>query len=360
MTEHTIVGGGIIGLLTAYYLVGSGQDVTVLERGNVGGESSWAGGGIISPLYPWRYANAVTQLAKWSQDRYPELIDQLSQFSDLDAEYVKSGLLILDANELPAAEQWAQKFGGNLLSVRKTDIMRIEPALHSIPERAVWMPDVAQVRNPRLLKVLKHYLLSRGVIIHEDIEILGFNVQDDRIQGLQTNKGDMSTSSVAIACGAWSTGLMKLVGLDMNIEPVKGQMILIKACPNLIQRIVLSQDQYIIPRIDGRVLVGSTLEHEGFNKDITAQAREQLLATALRLIPALSDYELEHQWAGLRPGSPDNVPTISRHPRIEGLYVNAGHFRNGVVTAPASAQLLTNIMLGQVTILDQGHYSLAQ
>jgi len=123
---------------------------------------------------------------------------------------------------------------------------------------------------------------------------------------------------------------------------------------------VLSQDKYIIPRIDGRVLVGSTLEHEGFSKEITTQAREQLLAAALRLIPALSDYKLEHQWAGLRPGSPNNVPTISRHPRIEGLYVNAGHFRNGVVTAPASAQLLTNVMLGQTSILDQNHYTLAR
>ena len=359
MTEHTIVGGGIIGLLTAYYLIGSGQSVTVLERGNIGGESSWAGGGIISPLYPWRYADAVSQLARWSQAQYPEIIGQLSQHNDLDAEYVKSGLLILDTNEFAAAEQWARKYGSNLMLVNGTNIQHIEPAVNPILDQAIWMPDVAHVRNPRLLKVLKHYLDAKGVIFHEKVEVHGFDYQDNRLQGLFTDKGEITTSSVAITCGAWSTGLMKLVDLDLNIDPVKGQMILIKACPNLIQRIVLSQGKYIIPRIDGRVLVGSTLEHEGFNKDITVDAREQLLASALRLIPALSNYKIEHQWAGLRPGSPDNIPTICRHPRIEGLYVNAGHFRNGVVTAPASAQLLTNIMLGQATIFDQGQYAIA-
>ena len=137
MTEHTIVGGGIIGLLTAYYLVGSGQSVTVLERGNIGGESSWAGGGIISPLYPWRYADAVSQLAKWSQSKYPEIIDQLSQYNDLDAEYVKSGLLILDTDELSFAKQWAKKFGSNLFLVNKKDIQHIEPALNPIPDKAI-------------------------------------------------------------------------------------------------------------------------------------------------------------------------------------------------------------------------------
>ena len=159
MTEHTIVGGGIIGLLTAYYLVESGQGVTVLERGKLGGESSWAGGGIISPLYPWRYADAVSQLAKWSQTQYPEIIEHLSQYNDLDAEYVKSGLLILDADERPAAEQWARKFGSNVFHVNSTDIQHIEPALTPIPGKAIWMPDVAHVRNPRLLKLLKHYLI---------------------------------------------------------------------------------------------------------------------------------------------------------------------------------------------------------
>jgi len=358
MVQHTIVGGGIIGLLTAYYLFESGQDVTVLERGNIGGESSWAGGGIISPLYPWRYTDAVTQLSQWSQAHYPKLIARLSQLSDIDAEYIKSGLLILDTLEMATAKRWAEDEGCNLCLVNSAEIKLIEPALEHTTGQGLWMPDVAHVRNPRLLKLLIHYLTSKGVIIHENIEIVGFNCHNNRVQGLLTTQGDINTTSVAIACGAWSAKLMKSINTDLKIEPVKGQMIMIKTRPNLVRRVVLCNDRYIIPRIDGRLLVGSTLEYDGFNKDVTLHAKLQLLAVARRLIPALSDCHVERQWAGLRPGSPNNIPTISQHPLIDGLYINAGHFRNGVVTAPASARLLTDIMLKKGSILDQKPYIL--
>ncbi len=358
MAEHTIIGGGIIGLFTAYYLLESGQTVTILERGNIGNESSWAGGGILSPLYPWRYANAVTQLTHWSQNRYPGLISHLNQCSDPDPEYVKSGLLILNTEELAAAQRWASEIGSQLNLVKSAEIQRIEPALNYLPDQALWMPDVAHVRNPRLLKLLKRYLLSKGVVIHENTEVLDFSEHNDRIKGLQTSKGAFKTNSVAVTCGAWSTKLMATVNANLNIEPVKGQMIIIKTHPKLVSRIVLYNDRYIIPRKDGRVLVGSTLEYDGFNKEITAQVQAQLLAVARQLVPAFSDYKVERQWAGLRPGSPENIPTISQHPRIAGLYINAGHFRYGVVMAPASGQLLTNVMLGQEAILDQQPYSL--
>jgi len=358
MAQHTIVGGGIIGLLTAYYLLESGQNVTLLERGEIGRESSWAGGGIISPLYPWRYAAAVTQLVNWSQTEYPKLIARLSQFSDIDAEYTTSGLLILEASEMEAAKRWAADNGSNLSLVNNSEMQLIEPALKHMHGQGVWMPDVAHVRNPRLIKLLIHYLSSKGVIIHENSEIIGFNCHKDRIQGLLTKQGEIKTSSVAIACGAWSAKLMQSINTNLKIEPVKGQMIMIKTRPNMVRRVVLYNDRYIIPRIDGRLLVGSTIEYVGFNKDISIQAKQQLLAVARDLIPALNGCHVERQWAGLRPGSPNNIPTISGHPLIEGLYINAGHFRNGVVMAPASARLLSDIMLKRVCILDQKPYNL--
>jgi glycine oxidase len=134
-------------------------------------------------------------------------------------------------------------------------------------------------------------------------------------------------------------------------------MILYRAEPNVVQRIVLSRDRYVIPRRDGRILVGSTTEEVGFDKSTTPAAMQELESEACRLIPALAGYEIEHHWAGLRPGSPNGIPYILQHPRIEGLFINTGHFRNGVVLGLASARLLADMLLGQQPILDPTPYS---
>ena len=135
-------------------------------------------------------------------------------------------------------------------------------------------------------------------------------------------------------------------------------MLLFRGPVGLVRRIVLSRDRYVIPRRDGRVLVGSTLEHVEFDKSTTPAARAELHREALRLIPALADCAVEHHWAGLRPGSPIGVPFVGEHPRIQGLYVNAGHYRNGVVLGPASARLLADQMLGRTPALDPAPYRL--
>ena len=150
--------------------------------------------------------------------------------------------------------------------------------------------------------------------------------------------------------------LKELSGLDLPIKPVRGQMILYGAPPGLLKHIVLYQDHYLIPRIDGHILAGSTLEDCGYDNSITPEARKLLAGRALRLVPALVDCEVVRQWAGLRPGSPDGVPFIGEHPAIRGLFVNTGHYRNGVVMGPASARLLSDRMLEQASFTDYMPY----
>ena len=140
------------------------------------------------------------------------------------------------------------------------------------------------------------------------------------------------------------------------MKPIRGQMLMINSRPGLIKRIVLMDNHYVIPRNDGRILVGSTIEDVGFDKTTTQYAHDILLEFAYGLMPVLQDFKVERQWAGLRPGTPDNIPRIRQHPNIKGLFINAGHFRNGVVTAPASAKLLVNLMLNKPPILDPAPY----
>ncbi|HEC18665.1 MAG TPA: glycine oxidase ThiO [Gammaproteobacteria bacterium] len=351
MADFIIIGGGLIGLLTARSLSEGGAQVTLIERSRLGQESSWAGGGILSPLYPWKYPAAVNQLAHWSQAYYPTLVEELIQATGIDPEWTQSGLLVLDSDQREAAQAWAPEFEAEVQIVGAADIARLEPALQTEHPAGLWMPAVAQVRNPLLVQALRADLKLRGVRVAENTEVTHLLSKKGRIRGVQTELSEVMADQVIVACGAWSATLLKELGEEVPVMPVRGQMILFRGPPGLLQRIVLWEGHYVIPRRDGRILVGSTMEEVGFDKEITEEAREDLAQVARQMVPVLEDLPMERHWAGLRPGSPSGVPFIGPHPRIEGLFINAGHFRNGVVMAPASARLLTDIVRQQPTVV---------
>ena len=344
-------------MLTARELARAGMAVTLLERGGLGQEASWAGGGIISPLYPWRYNEAVTRLAHWSQAAYPQLANDIYSESGIDPEWIQNGLLILDSDEQQEAGRWAAQFDVHCEVVKPARAQELEPQLEAVSSDGIWLPDVAQVRNPRLVKAMRGSLAHYGVKLLEQAEVDSLQIKQGHISGVRVDGKGIAASKVIITCGAWSAGLLQQLGIRLQIKPVRGQMLLFLARPGLLSRIVLSKDRYVIPRRDGRVLVGSTLEDVGFNKSTTAQAREALIAEAKRLIPALAKCEVEHHWAGLRPASPDGIPYIYKDRQIDGLYVNTGHFRNGVVLGPASARLMADIVLGREPILATKPYN---
>lgn len=362
MLDILIVGGGIIGMLTARELSLAGMKVTIVEQGKAGHESSWAGGGIISPLYPWRYSTPVSALAQWGQAFYPELIEEIYSETGLDAELIQNGLLMLD-DEHEAAMAWAEKWQSDLQLIDSKEVYELEPELSRtllVDKKAIWMPEVRQVRNPRLVKATRKYLSKQGVKFLEQTEVTGFIIKANKVAGVTSSSGDIAADKVLVAGGAWSANLLKNMNINIAVEPVKGQMILFKTEPGKIKRITLSHDRYVIPRRDGRVLVGSTLEHTGFDKTITTVAREELKQEAYRIIPCLKDAKVEHHWAGLRPGSTNGIPYICPVRGVEGLYLNTGHFRNGVVLGPASARLAADLILNRQLILDATPYQVEQ
>lgn len=355
-TGCLVVGGGLIGLLSALELSSRGFSVRVLERNaEPGQESSWAGGGILSPLYPWRYDEAVNLLAAWGQQHYPALAEKLLAETGLDPQWRKTGMLVLDdCGE--QAQTWAKQHDMPAQYLQGVALREVEPSLSAHYTDGLYFPELAQIRNPRLVKSLVKYLKAQGVDFLTGCDVQRVVAHNGRVAGVMTARGEIRAPKVVIAGGAWTAQLLEGMGVNLRITPVRGQMLLFHGRPDMIKRILLDQGQYVIPRQDGRVLVGSTIEQVGFDKSITDVALELLRGAAFRMVPELESCELEQQWAGLRPGTPDGIPVIGAHEAIEGLYINSGHYRNGVVMGLGSARLLADIMCGEQPVIDPAAY----
>ncbi len=357
MTDILIIGGGVSGLLTARELVAADAKITLVEMGDTGREASWAGGGILSPLYPWRYSNAVNALAHWSQDVYPELCCALHQETRISPELTTSGLLVLDEEQRDVALAWAEQQGRVIEVQDQAWLEQTEPSLELAVDEVLWMPRVAQIRNPRLTQALRQSI-QRRVRIHENEKVIDLIIENGKFQGARTTKRKIKADCAIVCTGAWTAQLLEAIGETPKIRPVRGQMMLFSAAPGQIQHLTLYRERYIIPRQDGRVLIGSTLEEAGFDKSTTAEAKEELYQMAVELYPLLRRTPIEDHWAGLRPGSPSGIPYICTYPTVEGLYLNAGHFRNGLVTGPASARLIADLVLQRPPTLSPEPYRL--
>lgn len=355
MTDVLIVGAGIMGLMTARELARAGCQVTVLERAQAGREASWAGGGIVSPLYPWRYSPAVTELARQARRAYPVLVQGLLDETGIDAELQPCGMLMLDAEDARDAVAWAQAEGESVLRHDRSALQQQWPWLSPDWHEGLLMPGIAHVRNPRLLQALQVSLRALGVRMEEAAEVNAAVAGDGRLQSVHTTDGRRFVADQVVVCGgAWSPGLLRQLGVAMAlpVRPVRGQMLLYKLAPGVLPCMVMANGRYVLQRRDGHVLCGSTLEETGFDKGITPEARESLMESAGRLLPALRGLEPVAQWAGLRPGSPNGIPFIGRVPEWKNVWVNAGHYRNGLVLAPASARLLADQILQRQPSLD--------
>jgi len=362
LTDFLVIGAGVSGLLLTRELLQAGASVCVVERGNVGREASWAGGGIVSPLYPWRYVDAVTALANYAQDAYPALAAALLEETGLDPELRQTGLMMLDAGDQDQALEWAARYQRHMQCWQSDQIYQRETGLRAGFRQALWMPYVSNIRNPRLMKALRASVVSNPrCTLLENTEVTGFDVREGHVQSVNAssdgNIHKLQAAHFVVTAGAWTGRLLAEAGLpQLPVVPVKGQMVLYQAEKPLIKSIVLSNGRYLIPREGGLILAGSTLEHEGFNKTATGEAKESLHASACGILPALENVPVVAHWAGLRPGAPAGIPYVGRLPGFSNLSVNAGHYRNGLVLAPAAARLAADLLLGRQPAIDPVPY----
>jgi len=355
MTDVVIIGGGVVGLSLAYELAGQGASVKVIEQGGLGREASWAGAGILPPGNPEHAESPIDRLRAESAARWPALSQRLLDETGVDNGFRNCGGIILSlsgpSNQLAdEVAQWGLE-GVEAVELSVEELALQEPALSQAVVAAYRLPGLSQVRNPRHLKALIAGCLSRGVQMVVGEPVVALDREQGKVVAAVTPVGEHRAGQFCICGGAWSRRLLDEAHIDVEIEPVRGQIVQLSCMPLPFQQVIEVGSRYLVPRPDGLVLVGSTEERVGFEKGNTAAAVSGLIEFAVDVCPELARARFERAWSGLRPRTADSLPLMGAVPGAENLYVAAGHFRSGLQQSPGTALLLRQVMLGQETTI---------
>lgn len=353
-SDILIIGGGVTGLTTAWFLTNSGADVTVVDRQRTGREASWAGAGMLPPGNLNTAATPEARLRALSHSLWDELSAELYDITGIDTGYRRCGSIELFANadhQSESLQQWtAEQLSYETLN--GTELQQRFPQIDRHHQNAAWLPEFGQVRNPRQLKALRSACERRGVQILEHIEDVRLQDNGSGLVRVDSDSHSLSAGRICVTAGAWSRRLLNDVRVELPVQPVRGQILQLKTSRPLLDHVVELGRRYFVPRSDGLMLIGSTEEYAGFAKQNTVDGIAQLLSFATSILPDLSRAEIARMWAGLRPGSPDELPYLGRVPGFENLFVGAGHFRSGLQMSPGTGLILSRLLLDQDSPID--------
>ena len=368
-----VIGGGVIGLTTAWRLAQRGLTVRVVDQLQPGREASWAGAGILPPGYPGpasgtALAAGSSPAEKRSQSGPATLIDPLTRLTaatcalwpamsaelhattGIDNEFHRCGGLELPMGTheelLTERSRW-EAIGARTEWLEPAAVRELEPAF-SGREAAFLLPDLCQVRNPRHLQAILKACELAGVEVTPHSPVTGWTSLHGRLTAAVTPLGEISAGQFCVTAGAWSSQLLARAGVTLEVIPVRGQIVLLEPSPVRLTRVIERDKRYLVPRRDGRLLIGSTEELAGFEKVNTDEGIGSLMEFAAAICPALQDARIEQCWSGLRPSAVRGRPFIGPVPGWENLLVATGHFRSGLHLSPATAQILVSLIQGMV------------
>ena len=348
-SEVIIVGGGVIGLSIARSLALKGVgDILVLERSSLGTEASFAAGGMLAPQAEADSRDQFFELLFESRAMYPDFAAALRNETGIDVELDTTGTLYLafsehDQNEIDERYKWQTGAGLPVEKLTADEARLLEPCISTNTSGALRFKLDIQVENRRLLNALANSVNELGVQTICGVNVESIRTQKSRVKGLQTSAGEFQASTVVLAAGAWTS----LLSTRVKVEPVRGQMICLTSQPRLTRHVIYSPRGYLVPRQDGRLLVGSTSEAAGFAKEVTVAGINQILRNALEIAPSVATLPLLDFWSGLRPKAPDGLPVLGPCGEIDGLIYATGHYRNGILLAPITGELIARIIVDE-------------
>ncbi|HKP68026.1 MAG TPA: glycine oxidase ThiO [Pyrinomonadaceae bacterium] len=346
-TEVLIIGGGVIGLSIAreLRLRGVGK-ITIVDRGTLGLEASWAAAGMLAPNVETDATEEFHRFGVEALNYYSPFAAAIEAETGIDIELDRSGTLCLaftDAEESKLADSFEQHRtrGIGVEHLSATEVRAIEPAVSHDVRSALLFPNDWQVENRKLVAALIRFAQLNDLEIVEKTEIATLTTDGDRITGAATSAGEFRAGMTIVATGAW-TSFIKIgdVPMPFEVRPIRGQMALFETPERKIKRVVYGPGGYIVPRADGRVLIGATVEDVGFDKSTTREGIDELISAAHKIVPGLREFPVAASWAGLRPFVADELPVIGGLPGYSNSLVATAHYRNGILLAPLTGKIV--------------------
>jgi glycine oxidase len=358
--DVAIIGGGVIGGSIAFELASHKVAVVVLDGQQPGRESSWAAAGMLSPGPDSPEAVPLVPLAKESMRLYPEFVSSVEEFSGRTIGFAGEGTLEIFPARQGDGERDRMVTEHRRLGLAAEPIAldaarKLEKSLGPAARAAAWLPEEATLDPRLLMEALFVAARGRGVEIRANCAVTAVLTQGNRVTGVMAGGEKISANFVVAAAGSFCGSIGGLAPFAPT-RPVRGQMVALRSGDVALRRVLRSPRGYLVPRADGRIIAGSTLEDAGFQKHVTPSGIEKILDAALELIPGLAGAEIAETWAGLRPGTPDNLPILGPTD-IEGLLIATGHYRNGILLAPVTAKLVRNWILREQVSLDASIFS---
>ena len=351
VSDVVVVGGGVIGLSVAWALTQQGASVVVIERGQVGGQATGAAAGMLAPLAEAKGAGPFVALGLASLQRYPAFVNALREETGLDPELIGPGMLRMahsECEEAALAQEfaWQRTQGLPIEWLSGAEARKLEPALRPDVRAAALSVREQNVEPRRLVCALAQSCGRRGVRILENAAVIGFTTVGVCVTEVQTVSERLTCGAVVVAGGAWTETIAGWLRAALPISPVRGQILALACLPPPIRHTLYTHAGYLVPKADGRIVVGATEDRAGFETRPTAQGLLRLLTIATTLLPALENAPFESAWAGLRPASADGLPVLGRLSGWENAHVAAGHFRNGILLAPITGEIMAQDVLG--------------
>lgn len=349
--DVAIIGGGVIGMAIARALAQRGvRDVLLVERSSLGAEASSAAAGMLAPQAEADSDDDFFRLCCQSRDLYPAFAQSLNEETGVDIELETSGTMYLafteeDERELEQRYGWQTTAGLEVEKLSSDSAKLFEPCISSDVRGALRFPLDTQVENRRLISALANANEALGVEVWTGVSVESLSIKRDRVAGIATSRGFVACEKVVAAGGAWTSQVLNEAVPNPRIEPIRGQMVSFDATPQIARHVIYSPRGYLVPRRDGRLLAGSTTEHAGFDKRVTAAGVQAIVASALEITPAIATLPLASTWAGLRPRAADGLPVLGPCAEIAGVFYATGHYRNGILLTPITAALLASAIV---------------
>ncbi|MBX3281301.1 MAG: glycine oxidase ThiO [Acidobacteria bacterium] len=349
-SDVLIIGGGVIGLSIARELAFD-HTVTVVERGRCGEEASSAAAGMLGAQAEAYGDDQFFRACIESREMFPELAASLFEETGIDVGLDRKGTLLLSFSEADIAARserfaWQKAAGFEIEQLSATELRREEPFISTDVLGGFYLPNDGQIDNRKLVEALRRSCESRGVNIVEDTAIERLAVAGGKVTGAFAGEAKFSADNVVLAAGAWGTQIDAGFDLPFVIKPMRGQMLQFRTAKRLFDHVIVGQRGYIVPRSDGRVLSGATMDDAGFDESVTNEATARLIESTTEISPSLGALKVQDVWTGFRPFAPDRMPVLGRVPNAENVLLALGHFRNGILLSPVTAKYIADEIRG--------------